>query len=436
MQAYLPTLYFNDGSLPSFNPLIYDWTTEPVTSVDLLSYAKTNESNNFTQPQGFTQVDFNEHLNGVSVETFGCINGLTSNAQEQLDVLKQKTTNVTFDGNKTTLVSETLSTQVLKINNQNINTMLNNVQSDISAMQTKLTGLSYSSATNTTTMSNIACSTLQLNGTDLGSRLTSSEATIAANTQGISALQTSVASLSTKADDALVLHLDQNETVTGIVTFTQAPRIGSFPVVSTNDLSAAVNNMINADNGIYERMSQLSALLASDVVSINTILTNMVDLTSTQTISGLKTFASLVTFAAVTVTDLVASTITAPLSYFKQVINNELVTNNVITNTVLCDKLVCNDVSIMNPSTPYPCIYLTNQGLVYPLFGSGAINDLSGIDMRKPILVTVMPSYEIIFYDTNKSALARIYNPEAKPIYNVSIRFTANVASFFISRIQ
>ena len=340
MLGYLPELDLKGDVHPTFNKSDWKWTMEAVTFADLLEYAKTTVSNTFMETQYFTSLLFNVSINDVSEATFAFLKNVTSDIQEQFDVLYQRTTNVSYNSatNRTT-VAGTLATPVLLLNNVNLNTRITTVETNVSSLQTKTTAQSYTLADTTTTFTGtLATPILKLNGNDLDTRLTADETNIAtlqgqmtiatadistvksnlatANTEidtlqeqlttattSISTLQTQQTTLSnsvaTKATDSAVVHLAGTETISGQKNFAVVPTVSNVNVATTADISTAIGNLISSAPSTMDTLGEMATILQNNANSVDTILSSMVTLAGAQTITGQKTFQGTTIFNAV-----------------------------------------------------------------------------------------------------------------------------------------
>jgi len=337
-------------------------------------------------------------------------------------LLEDKTTKQTYQNN-TTSFEGILSTQIITLNNTNLNTRLNTDENDIANLKSKTTNIYYNSTTNKTDLGAIIVSSINLNGTDLNTRLTTDEANIQTNANNIATIENSIINLSSKANDATVVHNTLDENIDGVKTFLKTPFINQYPIATTNDLSTSINNLIGSSSGTYENLTQLSQLLSANGVEINTILntlTTMVDLTTEQTITGFKTFTNLLNATAIQTQNLITNKLFSPLLN-----TNTFTTNSIISNKILTTDIICNNIKCLNveASLHIPNIYLTNQNIQYPIIKSGLISKLTGIDFNYPCYFTVAPNYQIIFFDINTSAIAKISNSTDDYIYNIGISF-------------
>lgn len=340
MLGYLPELDLKGDVHPTFNKSDWKWTMDAVTFADLLEYAKTTVSNTFMETQYFTSLLFNVSINDVSEATFAFLKNVTSDIQEQFDVLYQRTTNVSYNSatNRTT-VAGTLATPVLLLNNVNLNTRITTVETNVSSLQTKTTAQSYTLADTTTTFTGtLATPILKLNGNDLDTRLTADETNIAtlqgqmtiatadistvksnlatANTEidtlqeqlttattSISTLQTQQTTLSnsvaTKATDSAVVHLAGTETISGQKNFAVVPTVSNVNVATTADISTAIGNLISSAPSTMDTLGEMATILQNNANSVDTILSSMVTLGGAQTVTGQKTFQGTTIFNAV-----------------------------------------------------------------------------------------------------------------------------------------
>jgi hypothetical protein len=99
-------------------------------------------------------------------------------------------------------------------------------------------------------------------------------------------------SLSTKATDSQVVHITGNESLSGVKTFNEVPKIGLHNIATTSDISTAIGNLVNSAPSTLDTLGEISTLLQTNDSSISTILSSMVTLSGSQTISGQKTFST------------------------------------------------------------------------------------------------------------------------------------------------
>lgn len=340
MNNYLPELDPQGDVKPTFNTSDWKWITGYVTYADLLKYADKYVSNVFFPTQYFTSLIFNVSINDVSVTAFSFLKNVTSDIQDQLNTLLQRTTNMSYSSttNRTTFTS-TLAAPIMLLNNVNLNTRITGIETNVSTLQTKTTAQSYSGTTTTTTFTGtLATPVIKLNGTDLHTRLTTDETNIttlqtqmtSANTDisslktrqtttegnvttlqtqmttantNITNLQTQQTQLSntvaTKANDNSVVHLTGNESISGVKTFLTTPTINAVNIATTTDISTAIGNLINSAPSTLDTLGEIATQLQNNQNSVNTILSSMVTLTGVQTISGQKTFSGTTYFNSI-----------------------------------------------------------------------------------------------------------------------------------------
>lgn len=539
MLGYAPKLDPQGNVMPTFNTDDWSYVKGYVTYADLLEYANRYMVNVFFATQQFTSILFNVSINDVTPVIFSYLKNVTSDIQSQFQVLYNKTTNQTYSSstNRTTF-SGTLASPVILLNNVNLNTRITTTETNVSALQTKTTAQSYASATNTTTISGtFSTPAILLNGTNLNTRLTNNETITTANTTEINILKPKVSAaeiaivtltsevndikprlttaetnvtglqgdvtiinstLTLKANDSQVVHISGDETVQGKKTFTSPPFINTLEIATKNDVSTAINNLLGGAGSSYDTLIEIQNILQGNAGSINTILSNMVTITGTQIISGLKTFSSQLTASsfsvsgnttigtnnANTLTVNAASSFQNPITFTSTlnsisastfaflsgvtsniqtqfntlftrltnynydtltatqklttktaiedtlatntVISNSSVNNNITSNTILASNIVCSQFKCMNlyDSLPIPVIYITNQGVQYPIMKSGLFVNLTGINISQPLYITIAPNYQLVFYDATNLALARIFNPTTDFLYNIGISFT------------
>lgn len=545
MNSYLPLLDPEGNVKPIFNPLDFEWIYGYATYADLLKYANVYASNVFLSPNSFTTISFNEGINGITPTVFNYLSNVNMDIQQQftndrtrLTTLETKTTKQTYSNNITTF-SGTLSTPVLILNNANLNTRITSIETDVSTLKTKTTNISYTSTNTTTTIAGtLSTPIIKLNGTDLNTRITTdetnitnaqtdinglktrmttAETNITTNTNdinnikprlttaesNITALQTTVntinsTSLNAKANDNSVVHLTGNETISGIKTFSEVPMIGVNNIATTNDITTTINNLIGSAGTAYDTLGEIQKILVADGNSINTITSSMVNLTGTQTISGIKTFSNLITGSSLniignttlgsnntkTLTINSTTNISSPITFTSTlnnistttfnylsgvssniqtqfntlttrltnynydsststqtissrtaiqdtlttniITNNTLYNDSITTNNILASTITCKSFKCINlsDSLPIPIVYITNQGIQYPIMKSGLISNLTGINLTQPLYITIAPNYQIVFFTDSKLSLVRLYNPTDDFLYNVGITFT------------
>lgn len=154
--------------------------------------------------------------------------------------------------------------------------------------QTSLNNVDISGTLNCSSM-NLSGQSLSTTLSDLQSQITTNTGNITTNTGNI-ATNTSVIAL--KANDNAVVHLTGNETIGGIKIFSSTPLIGLNSVATTNDITTAINNLINSSPSTLDTLGEIATVLQNNVNDIGTITSSMVNLSGNQTISGIKTFSS------------------------------------------------------------------------------------------------------------------------------------------------
>lgn len=334
MNSYLPDLDPEGNVKPTFNLNDWNWVKGYVTYADLLKYADKYISNVFLASQYFTTIIFGVSINDVTATTFSYLKNVTSDIQDQLNTLKTKTTNMSYDvGLNRTIFTSTVSAPIMLLNNKNLNSRITAIETDVSNLQTKTTAQTYSSATTTTTITGtLATPALKLNGTDLNSRLTTDETNIStlqsqmtqANTSienvkalqltdaaNIATLQTNMTTantnisslqaqqtqinttLNTKANDSSVVHVTGTEAISGAKNFTTTPTINLINVATTNDIATAIGNLISSAPSTLDTWGEIATQLQNNQSSVNTILSSI---TGTQSITGEKTFQAATTY--------------------------------------------------------------------------------------------------------------------------------------------
>ena len=170
MNSYLRKLNPDGNVKPTFNPVDFKWIYDYVSYADLLNYANLYSSNIFYGSNTFPVITFSENLNGISPLTFSYLENASSNIQAQLNDLQNKTTRMTYDGQNITNFSGTLASQVIRLNNMDLNSRITLIETDVSGLKTKTTNQSYSN--NKTTFSGtLSVPIIELNGTNVDSRL-------------------------------------------------------------------------------------------------------------------------------------------------------------------------------------------------------------------------------------------------------------------------
>lgn len=334
MNSYLPKLNPDGNVKPTFNPVDFKWIYDYVSYADLLNYANLYSSNIFYGANTFPVITFSDNLNGISPLTFSYLENTSSNIQAQLNDLQNKTTRMTYDGQNITNFSGTLASQVIRLNNMDLNSRITLIETDVSGLKTKTTNQSYSN--NKTTFSGtLSVPIIELNGTNLDSRLIIDETDISnlkgqmttANTNistlqnqmtsantNLSTLQTqmttannnitsinnSITSINTalnsKTDDSQVVHIGNSETITGIKNFTQRPTYNLINIATVDDISSSISQLVGGASSAYDSLIEIQNILQSNGSSITTILNSMVNIGGTQTITGQKSFNSQTTY--------------------------------------------------------------------------------------------------------------------------------------------
>jgi hypothetical protein len=77
-----------------------------------------------------------------------------------------------------------------------------------------------------------------------------------------------------------------------VKTFTTAPKINSYNIATTNDITTAINNLINSAPSTLDTLGEIANVLNANTNDISTIVSSMVTLGTSQTVSGAKTFSS------------------------------------------------------------------------------------------------------------------------------------------------
>lgn len=544
MNSYLPKLTPQGDVKPVFNPLDFTWIYGYASYADLLNYANVYSSNVFYSPNSFTTITFNEGINDISPTVLSYLKNVNMDIQDQftddrlrLNTLETKTTNQSFTNN-TTSFSGSLSTPVFILNNANLNTRLTTIETNVSTLTTKATNINYNNAINTTFISGVLNTpSIVLNGTDVNTRITNNENdidliqndieglttsintaedNIVINTNDINNLkprmttaETNINNLSNqlntlsnvyldeKADDNQVVHLTGNETIDGLKSFVQTPLIGVKTIATTDDITTAINGLIGSAGTAYDTLSEIQTILQGNAGDINTILSSMVNLTGTQTISGIKTFSSLITGSSLnivgnstlgtnntnTLTIRATTNISSPISFTStlnnistttfgyltgvssniqtqfnnfttrltnytyhsdtstqtittntaiqdtlttnNITNNNLWNDTITTNSIFATSIICKSFKCIDlpESLNIPVVYITNIGVQYPIMKSGLIGNLTGLDLSQPLYITIAPNYQLVFFNSDRLALARLYNPTGDFLYNVGITF-------------
>jgi HD superfamily phosphodiesterase len=270
-----------------FNYADYIWKKTLVTMLDIEDMARTKANNIFTGINYFASVTFNtaafnNTLNGISVDIFAFIGNLTSDAQEQLDWLKD---NVTVFLDRLDL----LDAEMLQ------------AQEDIQDLETLTTG-------HTAAIGNLQ--TLTTEHTGILTSHTSSITTL--NTQ----MATAQADINTKANDNSVVHITGAESIAGQKTFSTGITLNGIDLNTrlttdeTNISNKANDNAVvhltgtesiagqkTFSTGITLNGTDLNTRLTTDEANIAAKANNnaVVHLTGAESIAGQKTFSTGIT---------------------------------------------------------------------------------------------------------------------------------------------
>ncbi len=532
MIDFLPDLSPDNTVKPVFNPADFDYKTKNVTYGDLLNYAHKYGYNNFTGLNDFTVLQFNESLNGVDPQTFSYLSNVDEDIQDQFNDLFRRTTAQSYN-NGITLIDSVLATPIINLNNRNLETRLITDENDISQLKTKTTALTYDGSFNSFS-SKLLVPALTLNGTDLNTRLNADESLIGINTNNINTLQTQVITLNedvsmntfdisqnktnisylqnqvsnnTNAINDIsnnminqlsgVVKTTGNQYINGQKTFYNTPKVGTVYMATINDISTAITNLIAGAPSTMDTLNEISQILSQDVSAVSIILKTMVDISSSQVISGQKTFSTTQTFndgliatqlaqftdisanninftgslnnissqtfnyisgltsnvqsqlnaLSSLVTNITYDTISNTTKFMSSVaiptlVSNDIYTNNVTSNSVLTNNVDTNTITCHTLKTfvplPYPVVFLYNQGVTFPLLATdlGLVSNLTGLNITQVIAVTILPNYKFSFLNSDKSTILHIQNDTGDVIYNVAYQFTDPPVYYKITRIN
>jgi hypothetical protein len=115
---YFPPIEYNGSVNPEFNVTDFEKSNEYATKGDLLSYANLFQTNFFQSVNYFTNLQFSNNINDVSVSAFSYIQNLTQDVQERLNQLP----NITYflSNNTTGIAYNTVLSEASVNNNMSI----------------------------------------------------------------------------------------------------------------------------------------------------------------------------------------------------------------------------------------------------------------------------------------------------------------------------
>jgi hypothetical protein len=270
---------------PNVSPIISISTPVP----NLNSFQTTAVQANNVSTQSLS-VSSTATTNGITDnQTIDCQNLVISNTASFSGTVTSNSSCLATSAYVNTQINNLLGSSVptLLSTIKEIDSAINNDPNFSTTMTTQLATKAGLSSSNTFSSLNsftngISTNTLSLNGTDLNTRLTTDETNI-----GL------------KATDTLVIHNTGNETINGIKTFVTSPVVptqsannNSTNVASTAYVDTMINNLIAGAPSTLNTLNSIATLLQTDTNSITSITNNMVDLSSNQSVGGIKTFTS------------------------------------------------------------------------------------------------------------------------------------------------
>lgn len=435
MLAFLPRFAFNDKLKPVFNPKDFNYTSQYVVFSDLLQYADKDAFNNFTSFNVFRYIQFTNNLNDVSPLTFSYIKNLKLDAQNQLDKLDEKTTGLSFNNN-ISIFSNMVSIPVLKLNNRDLETRLIEHENDISKMKTKT--MYMNSIDGITSFTNpVEVSSLELNGSDLNTRLVNIETDVTETKQSINDLETEVINNNIRIDNLFnnVVKLNTDQTIEGKKTFIEVPYINNKAIATTDQITSAINALINGAPSTLDTLNEIATRLAQDQNSINSILSSMVNITSAQNISGVKTFLNGIIVQGIST----FATVTGNILSFTRISSNDVITNNinvnnVNSNNVSTNTVICNNIKTFEPY-PFPYAYIIDGNIQYPILITKLESfENLGITNISHLSFTLLPYTKLTVLDVNKCQLVYIHNDMNEMIYNETFEFLIEPKYFILER--
>lgn len=223
-----------------------------------------------------------------------------------------------------------------------------------------------------------------------------------------------------------MVNITGTQTISGTKTFSSLITGSSLNIVGNSTLGTNSTNTLNiqATTNISSPVSFTSTLNNISTTTFNylngvssNIQTQFNNLTTRLTN---YTYHSDTSTQTINTNTAIQGTLTTNTITNNVLLNDSITTNSVFATSITCKSFKCIDLS---ESLAIPVVYITNIGIQYPIMKSGLISNLYGLDISQPLYITIAPNYQLVFFNSDKLALARLYNPTDDYLYNVGITF-------------
>lgn len=437
-----PTFLLNNVNLNTRISAIETNVSSLNTKTTAQSYNSTNTTTNFSGSLSASTII----LNGTNLNTRLTTNETnTTNNTTEINSLKTRMTstesNVLTNTNDITNIKPRLSTVENTLTTLET-TIINNIENDLNTraydntvvhisgdeiingvktfIQTPYIGLFQ-----TATKNDITIAINQLIGSAGSAYDTLGEIQTILQNNG-SSIETILSSM---------VNISGIQTITGAKTFTSLINGSSLNISGNSTLGTNNSNSLlvkststfqspiiftttlnNINTTTFSFLSGVSSNIQTQFNNITTRLTNYIYYSDTNT-------------QKITSKTAIEDTLTTNV-----ITNNNIINDTITSNSIFVDKIVCNKIRCINlsDSLPIPLVYITNQGIQYPIMKSDSFSNLTGINFTQPLYITIAPNYQFVLYDENNLALGRVFNNTNNYVYNIGIQFSTSIPKTFI----
>lgn len=351
--------------------------------------------------------------NNITTNT-NSINSLTSSLQTANTNISTLQTQTTTNTNSISSINSVLPTKA-NINNPsftgtaNFNTLVTNSLTDNGNITIKGNTIIGDQTTDTLTVTGNTTfnQPVTIQSVNVKNKLDSLDSSVSTINTNITNLQTS------KANDNTVVHISGNETLSGVKTFSNIPKIGLNDVATTNDINTAINNLINSAPSTLDTLGEISTVLQNNQNDVNTIISTMVTLGTNQTITGVKTFSSNPQVNTLTQGD--NSNSVATTSYVDTGLTN---LNSNISSTYLTQSNATSTYQTQSGMSSYPRLTTSNTFTNFNEYSSDIIQNKL---VEKYIVGTVSSNAMSINYSTTTN---NIFSISPSSATNIALTIT------------
>jgi hypothetical protein len=229
--------------------------------------------------------------------------------------------------------------------------------------------------------------------------------------------------------------LNTDQTIEGVKTFTETPYVNNNAIATVDQITTAINNLINGAPSTLDTLNEIATRLAQDQNSINAILSTMVNISSAQNVTGIKKFINgIICQSSSTFATIVGNILSFTRISSNDVITNNINVNNVNSNSVSTNDITCNNIKTFEPY-PFPYAYIVDGNFQYPILITKLESfENLGLTNISFLSFTLLPYVKLTVLDENKSQIIHIYNDANEIVYNETFEFLIEPKYFILER--